>query len=69
MIHIDCTYTEDGMSGKGYDSRCGDLAEVFLEDEHGTEAEVAELAQCIQDAIEDWFEARTFARAEATEGK
>jgi hypothetical protein len=53
----------------GYDSRCGDLAEVFLEDEHGTEAEIAELAQCIQDAIEDWLEGRVLAQAEALEDR
>jgi hypothetical protein len=38
---------------KGYDVKCGDLAQYFLPD-CKTEA-VAELAQSIQDAIEDWL--------------
>lgn len=43
-----------------YDGRCGDLARVFLEDATGdkSEAAVQSLAQTIQDAIEDWINAR-----------
>jgi len=42
----------------GYDSRCYDLAAVFLSDnpEKNTEANRAELAQHIQDEIEGWIE-------------
>lgn len=42
----------------GYDSRCYDLAAVFLSDspEKNTEANRDELAQHIQDEIEGWIE-------------
>jgi hypothetical protein len=41
----------------GYDIRCEDLARVFLSIESwATDREVAELAQEIQDAIEDYIE-------------
>jgi hypothetical protein len=42
--------------GAGYDGQCGLLARYFLP--NGDENAVAELAQTIQDAIEDWFFAR-----------
>lgn len=39
-----------------YDSKCYDLAEQFLEDiKDPTIYEKAELAQIIQDAIDEWF--------------
>jgi hypothetical protein len=38
-----------------YDSRCLDLANVFLEDEPTLAQYDQELAQAIQDAIEDWI--------------
>lgn len=38
-----------------YDSRCYDLAEVFLEEIDSDEELRADLAQTIQDAVEDWF--------------
>jgi hypothetical protein len=41
-----------------YDTKCGDLAAFFLEDEHPalrTPEKTAELAQVIQTAIEDWI--------------
>lgn len=42
----------------GYDSRCYDLAALFLSDnsEKNTEANRDELAQHIQTEIEDWIE-------------
>ena len=43
------------MRAMGYDSRCYDLAEVFLDGEEADEATKARLAQAIQDAIEDWL--------------
>ena len=47
------------MKTKGYDSKCADLALAFLEDYYDPvpETRIAELAQVIQDAIEDWFSA------------
>jgi len=42
-----------------YDQRCFELAEYFLMDEPNVLKEgVSDLAQHIQDAIEDWFEAQ-----------
>ena len=39
-----------------YDPDCETLAETFLNgDRSMTPARVADLAQCIQNAIEDWF--------------
>lgn len=39
-----------------YDSRCFDLAEHFLQDVNKpTEFEKADLAQVIQNAIDDWM--------------
>ena len=38
---------------KGYDQKCKDLAGQFLPE--GKEVSVADLAQTIQDAIEDWM--------------
>jgi hypothetical protein len=38
-----------------HDSACADLAELFLQEENHTPADVARLAQAIQDSIEDWF--------------
>jgi len=46
------------VTSKGYDVKCGELAEYFLEDEQHEPEEVQSLAQCIQDAIENWFEPR-----------
>jgi uncharacterized protein YbbC (DUF1343 family) len=41
---------------QGYDEKCGDLARYFLTDEPlSTDLTVAELAQWIQDAIEDFI--------------
>ena len=39
-----------------FDPACFDLAQIFLEDEPRLRARVKELAQAIQDAIEDWIE-------------
>lgn len=41
----------------GYDQKCGELAVKFLEDHFDPipESKVDELAQVIQDAIEDWL--------------
>lgn len=40
-----------------YDTRCEELAELFLADEiDSTPEDLASLAQAIQDAIERWFE-------------
>jgi hypothetical protein len=42
----------------GYDERCYELAQYFLTDQpihDKTEANVASLAQHIQDTVEDWF--------------
>lgn len=48
-----------------YDSRCSDLAEVFLADESDvTPADIADLAQTIQTAIEDWLGSRDLSSAE-----
>jgi Mn-dependent DtxR family transcriptional regulator len=42
-----------------YDPKCYDLAESFLQDHPGYPKEAADdLAQAIQDAIEEWFEDR-----------
>lgn len=38
-----------------YDQRCFELAEFFLIDEPELRHRASELAQQIQDAIEDWF--------------
>ena len=45
---------------KGYDSRCEDLGRIFLGDEPEllTDANAAELAQEIQDVIEDFITSR-----------
>ena len=40
---------------KGYDEKCYELAQYFLEDYEHSEAQAAELAQDIQDAVENWF--------------
>lgn len=42
---------------KGYDSKCDELARHFLEDPANNEVKVSELAQHIQDAIENWIAA------------
>jgi hypothetical protein len=40
-----------------HDPKCGELARYFLEDEVGyTEQQVTELADLIQQTIEDWME-------------
>jgi len=45
---------------KSYDVDCLELAEKFLLDEGPyNKAEAAELAQAIQDAIENWFAGRS----------
>lgn len=41
-----------------YDSESVRLAEHFLQDEPRTTGDAAELAQVIQTAVEDWFNAR-----------
>ncbi len=43
-----------------YDSDCYELAEKFLDDddEGHTDKQTGELAQAIQDAIENWFVGR-----------
>lgn len=38
-----------------YDTKCEELAEHFLQDEEHDQNDVAELAQVIQDAVENWF--------------
>ena len=52
----------------GYDSQCYDLAEYFLRDVSGgddlREQAKSELAQVIQDAIENWFAGAALASAE-----
>jgi hypothetical protein len=45
-----------------YDTRCFELAEYFLIDEPDFRHKVGDLAQAIQDAIDDWLDAQ---RAEA----
>jgi hypothetical protein len=49
----------------GFDSKCADLADHFLQDEP---AEIVrkrnDLAQAIQDAVEDWFEVEHSSGAE-----
>jgi hypothetical protein len=48
-----------------YDVKCEELARAFLTDELPfEELEVAELAQTIQQAIEDWLEARRAKKGE-----
>jgi hypothetical protein len=51
---------------KGYDVKCGELAEYFLADEEHEPEEVASLAQEIQDSIERWFEPRQDRSKEVT---
>jgi hypothetical protein len=43
---------------KGYDPKCRELAQHFLEIDNPSDVEVVELAQHIQDAIEHWFVGR-----------
>jgi hypothetical protein len=43
---------------KNYDSRCGDLADVFLQNEPSLQDKRDELAAHIQAAIEDWISSR-----------
>lgn len=38
-----------------YDPKCSELAEHFLDEMPHSDKQVAELAQEIQDAIEDWL--------------
>ncbi len=45
-----------------FDSRCYDLAEIFLFDEPKLRPKTNQLAQAIQDAIEDWIEMETLDR-------
>jgi hypothetical protein len=47
----------DSRKVKGYDPQCGDLARYFLGDKVRTEL-VQELAQHIQDEVEDWLNAQ-----------
>jgi hypothetical protein len=42
-----------------YDQKCEDLAKIFLQDYPDLQGKVTELAQEIQDAIEDWLDANT----------
>lgn len=53
------------MSGGLYDSACADLAQLFLEEEKHEAADVARLAQAIQDSIENWFFAWEYERRTA----
>lgn len=48
---------DGGLMVMGYDQKCGELAVKFLEDHFDPipESKVDELAQVIQDAIEDWL--------------
>lgn len=41
------------MDVKGYDEKCYELAEYFLSED--ADLDVSDLAQTIQDAIEDWL--------------
>lgn len=50
---------------RSYDPACEELARHFLSDEEFENDHVAELAQHIQDAIEDWIEAKRIALDEA----
>jgi hypothetical protein len=43
------------MRKPSYDIECEHLARHFLDGAHQTEANIADLAQTIQIAIEDWF--------------
>ena len=44
------------MSKRAYDTKCDELARYFMADgEIQPEEEIADLAQTIQDAIENWF--------------
>jgi cytochrome c551/c552 len=38
-----------------YDPACENLARHFLDDLHASEKLIKELAQCIQDEIDDWI--------------
>jgi len=38
-----------------YDQKCEDLARHFAQDEALTDAQIADLAQAIQEAVEAWF--------------
>ncbi len=49
-----------------HNSMCRSLAEHFLSDEPHTDDEEAELAQEIQDAVEDWFAVRELCVEEPT---
>lgn len=42
---------------RSYDSECFELAQYFLRDEPSLREGCSDLAQHIQDAIEDWIEA------------
>lgn len=45
------------MIDKGFDPRCGELADIFVADEAPAVVTKRDaLAQTIQDAIEDWLE-------------
>lgn len=45
----------DKARKRGVDQSCIDLAEHFLQDEPHTDKDVADLSECIQDIVEDWF--------------
>lgn len=44
---------------KGYDEKCHDLATYFLPELQVDSPAIKDLAQTIQDAVEDWFAAQT----------
>lgn len=60
-----------------YDEHCAELARIFIEDASSVEylgtrrgeVAVAELAQLIQNAVEDWFLARKLSRKDPAESK
>lgn len=63
LAPLRCDHGRDFMSQPefSYDPRCEDLARVFLDElPNGVEAErsAQELAQTIQDAIENWLTAQ-----------
>jgi hypothetical protein len=46
------------LVSKGYDPQCGELARYFLGTDLFAKDNEAELAQEIQDAVENWFQSK-----------
>ena len=46
---------ESVEQARNYDPKCEELAQHFAQDEALTEAQVADLAESIQAAVEAWF--------------